>query len=88
MPLSPEMEIHLPFLAAAYADCAWCTGVSLHGKMELAQRLVREFPKVFQITPMHCTPAYGQAGQAEGASEDVLADRVLSEADFQVLSRS
>ena len=56
----------------------------MQGKQGLAQRLVREFPKVFQITPLHCTPAYGQEDQISSASEDALADRVVSAADFQV----
>lgn len=56
----------------------------MQGKQELAQRLVREFPKVFQIAPLHCTPEYGQEDQVNSPSEDVLADHVVSANDFQV----
>lgn len=59
-------------------------GPSLQGKQELAQRLAREFPNVFQIAPLHCTPAYGQDDTTSSASDDVTTDRTVSASDFQV----
>lgn len=61
-----------------------CAGPSLQGKEELVQRLLKEFPVVFQKVPATCTPAYGQEAPSGHVAQDSMADSVVSATDFQV----
>ena len=64
----------------------WCDpGPSTVSKAQLAQQLVQEFPKAFQLVSIHSTPAYGQAAPSEVSADPQAGGNVIiTAADFQV----
>jgi len=59
-------------------------GPSLHGKEQLIQRLVEEFPQIFQAAARHATPAYGQDAPPPGQPTASDPDVVVSTEEFKV----
>lgn len=60
------------------------TGPSATCKEQLLQRLVEEFPQVFQAVACHTTPAYGQDPPASGQPVEPGCEIVVSTEDFKV----
>ena len=50
----------------------------------MVQKLLQEFPKVFQLAARHSTPAYGQDAPAAEQLSEPGADVIVSPADFHV----
>ena len=62
-------------------------GPSTVSKAQLAQQLVQEFPKAFQLVCIHSTPAYGQAAPSEASLDPQAGGNVvITAAEFQVRS--
>lgn len=60
-------------------------GPSSVSKMQLAQQLVQDFHKAFQLVSIHSTPAYGQTASSEASADPQAGGNVIiTTADFQV----
>lgn len=60
-------------------------GPSTVSKAQLAQQLVQEFPKAFQMVSIHSTPAYGQAAVSEASADpQAVGNVIITAAEFQV----
>ena len=60
-------------------------GPSTVSNAQLAQQLVQEFPKAFQLVLVHSTPAYGQVAPTEASADPQAGGNVvISAAEFQV----